>query len=220
MIEQDEQQTAILVSYLEVARRLYSVEHGSVRAYSYQPIIDHFADEHGEVLVQIEEDDYQGDTWVVYHHPGAGPRFLTFGWGSCSGCDRLQAAGDGWSAYDENDIFGLGPGETARTRGAHKEIGELIWDLERGIRKFDSFEELLAWVEAEDIVRYWSSVDGKIADRIREALTEQGMLTPLLKPHADAEIVSADIIMPDGEHHTVTWAQEGEQSAIQVNELQ
>lgn len=52
----------------------------------YQPIVDNF----GTVVVQTSTHDYQGDTFVLYRD---GDRFgyLCFGWGSCSGCDSLQA---------------------------------------------------------------------------------------------------------------------------------
>jgi len=52
----------------------------------YSPIID----ELGEVLVQVDDDDYQGDTRVLLKKDGR-YGFLNFGWGSCSGCDSLQA---------------------------------------------------------------------------------------------------------------------------------
>jgi len=54
----------------------------------YQPIVDMF----GDVIIQVEDEDYQGDTWVLYKR---GTRYgrLEFGWGSCSGCDVLQACG-------------------------------------------------------------------------------------------------------------------------------
>lgn len=54
---------------------------------SYQPIIDAI----GEVVVQVDDDDYQGDSRLLYRR-GEEFGFLIFGWGSCSGCDALQAA--------------------------------------------------------------------------------------------------------------------------------
>ena len=54
----------------------------------YQPIVDHF----GNVLLQVDQSDYQGDTYVVYGDSWDGPlTYLEFGWGSCSGCDELLA---------------------------------------------------------------------------------------------------------------------------------
>lgn len=44
----------------------------------------------GNIAVQVDDDDCQGDSRVLYQD---GERFglLLFGWGSCSGCDGLQA---------------------------------------------------------------------------------------------------------------------------------
>lgn len=53
----------------------------------YQPMIDSMG---YEVLCQGEVGDYQGDTLAVVRD-GARYGFLTFGWGSCSGCDALQS---------------------------------------------------------------------------------------------------------------------------------
>ena len=43
-----------------------------------------------EKLLQVDDNDYQGDSRVLYKNNGQ-YGFLTFGWGSCSGCDALQA---------------------------------------------------------------------------------------------------------------------------------
>lgn len=55
----------------------------------YQPIIDEF----GEVLLQIDDGDYDGDSRILYRKDGKFG-WLQFGWGSCSGCDALQACTD------------------------------------------------------------------------------------------------------------------------------
>jgi hypothetical protein len=44
----------------------------------------------GEAVVHVDVDDYQGDTYVLLRD-GARFGYLSFGWGSCSGCDALQA---------------------------------------------------------------------------------------------------------------------------------
>lgn len=58
---------------------------------NYQPIIDAI----GEVCIQVDDKDYQGDTSVLYKHKFGDDEteygYLQFGWGSCSGCDALQA---------------------------------------------------------------------------------------------------------------------------------
>lgn len=54
--------------------------------YSYQPIINAI----GNPVVQIDQNDYQGDTWVLLQKDDM-YGYLCFGWGSCGGCDALQA---------------------------------------------------------------------------------------------------------------------------------
>lgn len=64
--------------------------------HNYQPIIESF----GPILVQVDQNDYQGDSYVVYGNSWDAPiRYLVFGWGSCSGCDALQ----GCNSYEEVD---------------------------------------------------------------------------------------------------------------------
>ena len=42
------------------------------------------------ILVQEHDDDYQGDSYYIFKK-GREYGVLIFGWGSCSGCDALQA---------------------------------------------------------------------------------------------------------------------------------
>jgi hypothetical protein len=60
---------------------------------NYQPMLDSFG---YDVLLQVDDDDYQGDSRILYED---GNRYgiLIFGWGSCSGCDSLQ----GCDSYQE-----------------------------------------------------------------------------------------------------------------------
>lgn len=64
----------------------------------YEPIIYDL----GCVLLKIDDKNYQGDSYVLYgDENGSGPfGFLNFGWGSCSGCDALQAC-DSWEEIQE-----------------------------------------------------------------------------------------------------------------------
>ena len=101
---------------------------GTLRAYfdspdDYTPIIQSF----GHVIVRIDEDGYEGDTFVLL---GKDDRygFLVFGWGSCSGCDALQ----GCNSYDDIDA--------------------LIAELENDINWFDTFEAAKDYIN-DDLVR-------------------------------------------------------------------
>lgn len=55
--------------------------------YDYGPLIEGFG---YEVAVRVDDEDYQGDTRILYRDGGK-YGVLIFGWGSCSGCDALQA---------------------------------------------------------------------------------------------------------------------------------
>ena len=52
----------------------------------YQPMLEEF----GNILLQVDDDDYQGYSFLLYRN-NEKYGYLHFGWGSCSGCDALQA---------------------------------------------------------------------------------------------------------------------------------
>lgn len=76
---------------MKTAKELYPecFEYGYFSApCDYNPIISNIAD----VAIQVDDNDYQGDTRVLFWDHGE-IGYLQFGWGSCSGCDALQACG-------------------------------------------------------------------------------------------------------------------------------
>ena len=87
----------------------------------YQPIINSF----GKVLIQVDDKDYQGDTRVILESGGK-IGWLNFGWGSCSGCDALQACNN------------------------HADIDALILDLKNSIKWFDTIDELKQYFSTKD----------------------------------------------------------------------
>ena len=91
--------------------------------YDYQPMLDEF----GEILIQVDEEAYQGDSFLIYKNDNK-YGFLTFGWGSCSGCDALQAC-------DTID-----------------EVQELMDSLYNAIKWFDSLQELKCYISDYSIV--------------------------------------------------------------------
>lgn len=95
---------------------------------SYQTIIEYF----GEVIIQVCDSDYQGDTRVLLKRNGQ-YGILIFGWGSCSGCDALQAC---------SDIHSL---------------NELIDRLDNDIKWFDTVEQVKEYINSEDreLSYYW-----------------------------------------------------------------
>ena len=85
--------------------------------YDYQPMLNEF----GEILIQVDEEAYQGDSFLLYKNDNK-YGFLAFGWGSCSGCDALQAC-------DTID-----------------EVQELMNRLYNAIIWFDSLQELKCYI--------------------------------------------------------------------------
>lgn len=81
----------------------------------YGPIIESC----GEVIVRTDDDDYQGDTYVLIRGADGSFGYLVIGWGSCSGCDALQAC----------STFG--------------EIDELAKSIRDSVRWFDTQQEAI-----------------------------------------------------------------------------
>ena len=104
---------------MKKARDLYDADDNDPYfcVFDYQPILDAF----GEILLQVDDADYQGDSRVLYRFDDGTYGYLQFGWGSCSGCDALQACRN----YDEVD--------------------ELIADLYHSIKRFNDSQEALAF---------------------------------------------------------------------------
>lgn len=80
-------------------RQLYGKDEGYSYVTDYMPIIRSF----GGVLIEIADDGYHGDSYILYTKHGPTSQLygiLVFGWGSCSGCDALQAC-DTWEDVAE-----------------------------------------------------------------------------------------------------------------------
>lgn len=54
--------------------------------WDYKPIVNSF----GKIIIQVNDGDYQEDSYILLEDDGR-YGYLSFGWGSCSGCDALQA---------------------------------------------------------------------------------------------------------------------------------
>lgn len=98
--------------------------------YSYSPMLSLF----GEIIIQCDEDNYQGDTIAVVKN-GNDYGYLMFGWGSCSGCDALQAC---------NNV---------------SEVVELANDFQSAIKWFNSLNELKDFVSVHDYEGDWTDKD-------------------------------------------------------------
>lgn len=88
----------------------------------YTPILNNF----GEVILQEDEDGYQGDSYVVLKSDNKFG-YLVFGWGSCSGCDMLQAC------------------------KTYEDIQEIIDLLYNDIKWFESFGALKEYINNDSI---------------------------------------------------------------------
>jgi hypothetical protein len=64
--------------------------------YGYGPMLQSFG---YEILIQVDDNDYDGDSRLLLKD-GNSYGILIFGWGSCSGCDALQAC-DSYEEVDE-----------------------------------------------------------------------------------------------------------------------
>ena len=103
---------------------------------SYDTIVEKF----GTVVASTEDDGYQGSSYYVIkrlarrmyeENESAQYGYLTFGWGSCSGCDALL----GCSSYDE--------------------LQELVDGLEASVRWFPTKNALKAWAKDFDWGGEW-----------------------------------------------------------------
>lgn len=118
---------------MKTAAELYPKYEGDDYWYStgdYQPMLEEF----GSILVQVDDHDYQGDSRLLYEKDGK-YGYLIFGWGSCSGCDALQAC------------------------GSQEEVQELMDSMSHDIKWFDSLDELKAYFTSKDWELEWSHGD-------------------------------------------------------------
>jgi len=79
-----------------------------------------------DVLLETHDDDYQGDSRYLLYDKEKGYGYLIFGWGSCSGCDALQACDNKQEVEALRDNL----------------VSEIHWE--------DTKEELLNWVLKRD----------------------------------------------------------------------
>lgn len=109
----------------------------------YTPMIESF----GAVLVRKDGGSYQGDTWVLLQENDGRIGYLEFGWGSCSGCDALQACR---SIEDVN------------------ELANRFYD---SIRWFPNKTECAKWFKTYDFEGNWCWHDEDFRDFHRDVLT-------------------------------------------------
>ena len=125
---------------LDLVKQLYPDYEKYNGTGDYNPLIRSF----GEVLLQVDDNDYQGDTRVILKK-GDVYGLLIFGWGSCSGCDALQAC------------------------NSYKEIEELREELERSIQ-WRSAKDLLTYFLEHDWEGDYSWLDKEARQFVAEGI--------------------------------------------------
>ena len=121
---------------MRTAKDLYGEETGW---FEYEPMIKEF----GEIINKYDFGEYQGDTIVIYKSNNR-YGYLLFGWGSCSGCDALQAC------------------ETI------EEVQKLMDALYNSIEWFNSLDELKEWFNQKDWGLEWFGHDPSFKDFTNE----------------------------------------------------
>lgn len=121
---------------MRTAKDLYGEE---TAWFEYEPMIEEF----GEIINKYDFGYYQGDTIVIYKSNNR-YGYLLFGWGSCSGCDALQAC------------------ETI------EEVQKLMDALYNSIEWFNSLDELKEWFNQKDWGLEWFGHDPSFKDFTNE----------------------------------------------------
>lgn len=106
---------------------------------SYTPMLKEF----GEIIIRVDEDGYQGDSYLIYKD-GDRYGYLSFGWGSCSGCDALQGC------------------------CSISEVQELMDKLYNDIKWFDSKVLLKEYFNTRDWTLEWSWYCSEFRDFLKK----------------------------------------------------
>lgn len=127
---------------MKTAKELYSPERvESFGVWDYNPMLEEF----GNIVIKIDEDNYQGDSFILYKNEDK-YGFLTYGWGSCSGCDALQ----GCSSIEE--------------------VQELMDSLYNSIQWFDDLKSVKSYFETRDWELDWIGHKEEFKDFKRKVL--------------------------------------------------
>lgn len=133
----------------EVCERLFPEAFKASNYYSgycYGSLIEKM----GTVLIEASDCDYQGSSFYLLSDGGNRLGYLEFGWGSCSGCDALEAC------------------------SSKQDLGELFVSLRDSIRWFDGAEAFKTWAREHDWKGEWSWHDGA-QEFIREINKQFGL---------------------------------------------
>lgn len=103
--------------------------------YGYEGLIDSFD---VDILLDEHDDDYQGDSFYLLRDAENRIGFLSFGWGSCSGCDAYDSASD--------DVrYGVNP-------SALVDLRDELWN---DVSWFSSLDDLRDYFNKNDVALKW-----------------------------------------------------------------
>lgn len=98
----------------------------------FWPSYDDLVETHGTILIETHAGDYQGDSFYLVSNENL-YGIIIFGWGSCSGCDALEAC----SSYEELEELRLSLTPIWRTKDEiieyitnHDWEGDYCWHIE------------------------------------------------------------------------------------------
>jgi len=128
-----------------------------------------------DVLVETEQNDYQGDSFLLVRK-GADYGYMTYGWGSCSGCDAAKAATSLAEAIELRD------------------------SLYNGIRWFPHLTAALDWLATDDHKLNWYGHEPTFNEFLAEVDEYVATLTP-----SDAEMIAAQESIRAAARKEVEW---------------
>ena len=148
------------------ARRLYpDVDWGDSYPYvsGYGPMVE----DSGEVLLWITTGSYQGDYHVLVRGPGGDFCYISIGFGSCAGCDALQACDTAEQIGQLAEGIQFGIRWEVDAAAMRKWLLERDWEVQWMYSDFDEFKEFLSKalkiVDADaDVIEQF--IDGLVKD--------------------------------------------------------
>lgn len=109
----------------------------------YTPIVEHL----GKVACRLDANDYQGDSYVFYKEENK-YGVMIFGWGSCSGCDALQAC------------------------DSVEELDSLIEQMTGDVRWFNTAKELYDWLNDDNYQQTQWHFHSKMFNNFKEKVND------------------------------------------------
>lgn len=116
------------------------------RTPGYHEIVSNF----GTVVVSGDSGSYQGDSYYILTD-GERYGYLTFGWGSCSGCDALQSC------------------------ESYPDLQRLFDSLESGVFWIDTLDEFKKWFLLKDWETEYSYSEEGFKEFLMKASAELGV---------------------------------------------